>query len=211
MQKQCKENGLTFLSTPHSSFWSVDYLDKLGLPAYKVGSGDLTNTPILKYMAKKGKPIIISTGMGTLEETIEAIKAIKEEGNDKILVLHCTTNYPCPLNEVNLRAMQTIRDKCGVLVGYSDHTSGIEIPIMATAMGARVVEKHFTLDRNIKGNSPDHTSSLTPSEIKQVIEAIRFTEQSGITDPIEAVRASHRIRIKNNGWCKKESCRNNRH
>jgi sialic acid synthase SpsE len=184
----CEENSISFLSCPHSSFWSVDYLDSLGVPAFKVGSGDLTNLPILKYIAKKGKPVILATGMGNLEEVVEAVESIKEEGNDKIIVLHCTTNYPCPIEEVNLKAMQTIKEKCGVLVGYSDHTNGIEVPIMATAMGATVIEKHYTIDPKMKGNSPDHTSSLSPSEIKDVVDAIKFTKQSGITDPIEAVK-----------------------
>ena len=189
IQKICKESGITFLSTPHSSFWSVDYLDSLNIPAFKVGSGDLTNIPILKYIAKKGKPVILATGMGNLEEVEEAIQAIKEEGNDQVIVLHCTTNYPCPMEEVNLKAMQTIKEKYEVLVGYSDHTHGIEVPIMATALGATLIEKHMTIDPKIKGNSPDHVASLSPSEIKEVVEAIKFTKQSGVTDPIEAVHA----------------------
>jgi len=187
LQGVCQKSGVTFMSTPHSDFWSVDYLDSLGVPAFKVGSGDLTNIPILKYIARKNKPIVISTGMGTLEEIEEAIDTIKGEGNEQVVVLHCTTNYPCPMDDVNLKAMQSIRDKFGVLVGYSDHTQGVEVPIMATALGATIIEKHYTIDPAMKGNSPDHSSSLSPGEIKEVIEAIKFTRESGVTDPIEAV------------------------
>lgn len=184
---ECRKNNLEFLSTPHSGKWSVDYLDSLGVNAFKIASPDLTNIPLLKYIAIKQKPIILSTGMGTLEEVIEAVETIKREGNDKIVALHCTSNYPCPLEEVNLNAMKTIERETGVLVGYSDHTDGIEIPIMATALGARVIEKHYTIDQKIQGNSPDHTSSLTPSQIKECIEAIRFVEQERIREPLEAV------------------------
>ena len=188
IRRLCQENNLEFLSTPHSGEWSVDYLDSLKVPAFKIASPDLTNIPFLKYVAKKQKPIILSTGMGNLEEVIEAVETIKDAGNNQIIVLHCTSNYPCPLEEVNLRAMETIRKECDVLVGYSDHTQGIEIPIMSTALGAKIIEKHLTIDQKIKGNSPDHTSSLTPSQIKQVIEAIRFVESEKIKDPIEAIR-----------------------
>ncbi len=192
LMRICQENGMTFLSTPHSGEESIDYLTSLGVSAYKVGSGDLTNIPFLTYMAKKQKPIILSTGMATLEETLEAIETIRKAGNSDIVALHCTTNYPCPLDEVNLNAMNTIRREGNVLVGYSDHTQGIEIPIMATALGATVFEKHFTLDQLIKGNSPDHTSSLTPSQLKETVEAIKLIKEKGITDPIDAV-AEYRI------------------
>ena len=189
LKSVCEEAGMTFLSTPHSGEWSVDYLTELGVPAFKIASPDLTNIPFIEYVARKGKPMILSTGMGTLDEVVEAVEAMRSQGNNQIVALHCTSNYPCPLDEVNLRAMHTIRDSLGIQVGYSDHTNGVAVPIMATAMGAVILEKHFTLDQKIRGNSPDHTSSLTPSQLKEVVEAVRFTQKSGITDPAEALNA----------------------
>ncbi len=119
------------------------------VPAYKIGSGDLTNLPFLRRIAGKKKPIILSTGMATLSEVEEAVEVIRNNGNNKIILLHCTTNYPCSIGEVNLKAMQTMKKKLNCLVGYSDHTLGITIPIMAVTMGAVVIEKHFTLDKNL--------------------------------------------------------------
>jgi len=167
----CKNKKIIFLSTPHGSFESVNYLERLKIPAYKFGSGDLTNFPVLEYTAKFGKPIILSAGMATLNEVKDAIDCIKKAGNNKIIALHCTTNYPCPFNEVNLSAMQTMAQKLSVLVGYSDHTLGIQVPIMATTLGACMIEKHFTLDKKMVG--PDHQASLEPHELKAMVEAIR--------------------------------------
>lgn len=167
----CKKRKIMFLSAPHGGFHSVDILYSLDVHAYKIGSGDLTNLPLLKYVAKIGKPIILSTGMSTLSEIKVAIKEIKRNNNNKIIVLHCTTNYPCSLDDVNLRAMLTIREKTKLLVGYSDHTKGIQVPVMAATLGACVIEKHFTLNKRMSG--PDHTASLNPSELKEMVIAIR--------------------------------------
>ncbi len=165
----CDKKGILFLSTPHS-FDAVDFLDPL-VPAYKIGSGDLTNIPLLEHVAKKNKPIILSTGMANMEEIDEAIKAIRDEGNNMIIAMHCTTSYPCPLKDVNLRAMSAIKKKFNVLVGYSDHTLGIEVPKLASQIGAVAVEKHFTVDKNLPG--PDHKSSLDPAELKEMVRAIK--------------------------------------
>lgn len=172
--KRCKEKNIIFLSTPHGSFESVDFLQKLNVPAFKFGSGDLTNLPVLQYAAKFKKPIILSTGMATLKEIKEAIKCVKKAGNNKIIVLHCTTNYPCPLDETNLRAMQTMIKELDVLVGYSDHALGIQTSVMAAALGACLIEKHFTLNKNMKG--PDHKASIEPRELEEIIEQIRSVE-----------------------------------
>jgi len=171
IKQYCDKKNIIFLSTPHS-FDAIDFLEDL-VPAYKFGSGDITNTPALKRAAKKGKPIILGTGMSTLDEVRYAINAIKSEGNEQIIVLHCTTNYPCPMAEVNLRAMITMQQELDCLVGYSDHTLGISVPIIAAAMGATVIEKHFTIDKSLPG--PDHKASLEPDELKSMIKEIRKT------------------------------------
>ena len=174
LKKYCDKKKIIFLSTPHTED-AVDFLEPL-VPAYKIGSGDLTNLPFLKKIAKKKKPIILSTGMATLAEVREAVKTIKKAGNNKIILLHCTTNYPCPLEEVNLRAMQTLKQEFNLPVGYSDHTLGITISIMAVAMGANAIEKHFTLNRNLPG--PDHKASLEPDELRNMVIAIRNVEKA---------------------------------
>jgi len=192
LKKYCDKKSIIFLSTPHSED-SIDFLDSL-VPAYKISSGDLTNLPFLERVAKKKKPIILSTGMATLKEIEEAIKTIRKSKNDKIILLHCTTNYPCLLEEVNLRAMTTLEKKFNILVGYSDHTLGILVPIMAVAMGACVVEKHFTLDKNLPG--PDHNASLEPHELKEMIKEIRNAEKalgSGIKCPTESEKEIMKI------------------
>ena len=174
LKKYCDEKEIMFLSAPHSED-AIDFLENL-VPAYKFGSGDLTNIPALEYAAKKGKPMIIGTGMGTMDEIKEALNAIYNQGNKDVVLLHCTTNYPCPLKEVNLRAMQKMQKELDCLVGYSDHTEGIIVPIMAVAMGACVIEKHFTLDKNLSG--PDHKASLEPDELKEMVNAIRDAENA---------------------------------
>jgi len=158
--------GITFLSTPHGGFNSIDLLKQYNIPAFKFGSGDLTNLPVLTYAAKFGKPMIISTGMATLNEVKSAIRVISKTGNKSIIVLHATTNYPCPSSEVNLNAMVTMIKKLFVPIGYSDHTLGIHTPLMAATLGACMIEKHVTLDRNMSG--PDHKASATFSELKQL-------------------------------------------
>ena len=174
LKKYCDKKEIIFLSTPHS-FDAIDFLENL-IPAYKFGSGDITNIPALKHAASKGKPIILGTGMSTLDEVKHAINAIKSEGNEQIVVLHCTTNYPCPFKEVNLRAMITMKKELDCLVGYSDHTLGILVPIVATALGATVIEKHFTIDKSLPG--PDHKASLEPDELKNMITEIKKNRES---------------------------------
>ncbi len=170
----CKKNGIIFLSTPHGSFDSIDLLQNLEVPAFKFGSGDLTTLPILEYAAKFNKPIILGTGMATMAEIKEAIKTIKKAGNSKIVMLHCTTNYPCLLEEVNLRAMQTMMKELDVLVGYSDHTIGSQVPVMAITLGALVIEKHLTLDNDMEG--PDHKTSSNPEVFKRMVDEVRKVE-----------------------------------
>jgi N-acetylneuraminate synthase len=172
LKKYCDEKNIIFMSTPHTPD-AADFLEDL-VPAYKIPSGDLINLPFLEKIAKKQKPIIFGTGMGTLDEVKEAITTIKSQGNNQIIALHCTTNYPCPLEEVNLRAMQTMQKELDCLVGYSDHTLGIEVSQMAKKLGAVVIEKHFTLDKNMPG--PDHKASLEPYELKQMVRALKTQE-----------------------------------
>lgn len=171
----CKQSGIQFLSSPFDE-QSADLLAEMDLPLYKVPSGEITNIPFLEHIARKGKPIILSTGMSTLGEVEEAIGVLKGTGADQITLLHCVTEYPAPYDEVNLRAMQTLKTAFGLPVGYSDHTPGIEVAIAAVALGAEVIEKHFTLDRSLPG--PDHAASLEPEELRQMVSAIRHVEVS---------------------------------
>ena len=169
---RCKKRGILFLSTPHGHIKSANFLQKLGMLAFKIGSGDLTNKPLLEHVAKFGKPVILGTGMATLHEVKNAVNWIKKAGNKKIIILHSTTNYPCPQEEVNLRAMQTMMKKMSrYFVGYSDHTIGSFASIIAVALGAKVLEKHITLNKNLPG--PDHKASSSPNEFKGTVKAIR--------------------------------------
>jgi len=171
------EQGIRFLSTGFDQD-SIDFLDQLGALLFKIPSGEITNKPYLRHIAKKGKPVIMSTGMATLEEIKAAVDVLCENGISKnvITVLHCNTEYPTPMEDVNLKAMLTIQKELGVKIGYSDHTNGIEVPIAAVALGATIIEKHFTLDRNLPG--PDHKASLEPDELKAMIAAIRNIEKA---------------------------------
>ena len=169
----CDNIGIQFLSTADETE-SLDFLCELGMPLIKLGSGEITNIPYLRYCAKKNMPLIISTGMCNLSDVAKAFDVLTEAGAKDITVLHCTTNYPCPMDEVNLRAMQTMKEAFKCKVGYSDHTMGTEIPIAAVAMGAEIIEKHFTLDRNMEG--PDHKASLEPQELKYMVDCIRNIE-----------------------------------
>lgn len=169
--KRCKERNIIFLSTPHGGKQSIELLESLGVVAYKVGSGDLTNYIALGEIAKKGKPIIIGTGMATMDEVKNAVRFIESRGNNQIAMLHCTTNYPCPPDEVNLKAMQTMMEGLDVPVGYSDHTQGSQTAVMAVIMGAAIYECHFTINKTLPG--PDHVASASPEELKERIEAIR--------------------------------------
>lgn len=182
----CKKKGILFLSTPFDVD-SVDYLIELGIEIIKIPSGEITNYPYLRKIAQTGKKVILSTGMSSLKEVREAVEVLKEYGNKDIAVLHCNTEYPTPFTDVNLKAMLTMRDELGVKVGYSDHTMGIEIPIAAVAMGAQIIEKHFTLDKTMDG--PDHKASLEPHELKAMINAIRNVENAlgtGVKEPSES-------------------------
>lgn len=169
----CREKGILFLSTPFDMD-SVRFLVQCGLELIKIPSGEITNYPYLREVGRTGKKVILSSGMSTLKEVQEAIKVLREYGNSEVVVLHCNTEYPTPYADVNLRAMLTLKKELAIEVGYSDHTKGIEIPIAAAALGASVIEKHFTLDKNMEG--PDHKASLEPDELKAMVKAIRNIE-----------------------------------
>lgn len=171
----CQSRGIGFFSTGFDAE-SIDMLVELGLESFKIPSGEITNLPYLRHVGRYGKPVILSTGMASLEEIGEAIDVLEQSGTarTRITVLHCNTEYPTPMADVNLRAMLTIRDAFNVGVGYSDHTQGIEVAIAAVALGATIIEKHFTLDRNLPG--PDHKASLEPDELKAMVKAIRNIE-----------------------------------
>ena len=173
----CNQKNIKFFSTAFDVD-GVHYLDKLGLDRFKIPSGEMTNFPYLRAIAQKNKPIILSTGMGALGEIEEALSVLLQYGakREDITILHCNTEYPTPMEDVNLMAMITIGQAFGVKIGYSDHTLGIEVPIAATALGAIVIEKHFTLDRNLPG--PDHKASLEPEELKAMVIAIRNIEKA---------------------------------
>ena len=180
-----EKRGIEFLSTPFDLV-SIDYLNQLGLNSFKIPSGEITNLPYLRKIGGLDKKVIMSSGMAELSEIQEAINVLTESGTkkNKITVLHCNTAYPTPFKDVNLKAMITIHEELGVEVGYSDHTLGIEIPIAAVALGATVIEKHFTLDRTFPG--PDHQASLEPDELKLMVLAIRNLEQAlgnGVKQP----------------------------
>lgn len=171
----CDEIGIKFLSTPFD-IQSIDFLNELGCDIWKIPSGEITNYPYLVHIAETKKKIIMSTGMSTLTEVVSALDILRSNGATDIQLLHCTTQYPTPYSAVNLKAMLTLKFETGCEVGYSDHTNGIEIPIAAVAMGAVIIEKHFTLDRNMEG--PDHKASLEPGELKQMVDSIRHIEEA---------------------------------
>jgi N-acetylneuraminate synthase/N,N'-diacetyllegionaminate synthase len=171
----CKQQGVEFLSSAFDVA-SLHYLNDLGISCFKIPSGEITNLPYLKTIAGFGKPVILSTGMATLSEIEAALNVLTSDkvNKDQVTILHCNTEYPTPMKDVNLMAMLTIKDAFKVNIGYSDHTLGIEIPIAAVALGAVVIEKHFTLDRNLPG--PDHRASLEPNDLKAMVSAIRNIE-----------------------------------
>ena len=173
LQEYCHERGVMFLSTPFDEE-AADFLDKLRVPAFKISSGDVTDIPLLEHVAKKGRPIILSTGMSEMEEVRAAVRAIHEAGGNDLVLLHCVSNYPAHPADVNLRAMQMMSTEFDLPVGYSDHTTGSEVALAAVALGACVIEKHFTLDRNLPG--PDHRISLEPHELAQLVAGIRKVE-----------------------------------
>ena len=177
LKKYCDKKGIIFLSSPFD-LDSIEFLDQLGLNIFKVPSGEITNLPYLQKLGLLNKQVIMSTGMADLKEVKEALEVLISCGTDKegITILHCNTEYPTPFDDVNLKAMLTIRDELSVRVGYSDHTPGIEVPVAAVALGAEVIEKHFTLDKNMEG--PDHRASLEPDELKSMVSAIRNIEKA---------------------------------
>ncbi len=191
---QCKKSGIEFLSTPFD-IESAKFLLDLGMKKIKVPSGELTNIPFIKELANYNVPMIVSTGMSTLSEVKDAVEAIqnvreikqfKRPLNEMLTILHCTSNYPAKYKDINLRAMQTLENEFNIPVGYSDHTEGIFVSVSAVAMGATLIEKHFTLDKDMPG--PDHKTSLNPEELKEMVKQIRAVEQclgSGIKAPME--------------------------
>lgn len=189
----CKKLGIRFLSTAFDSD-SIDFLHSLNLGVWKIPSGEITNYPYLRKIAQYGEPVILSTGMSEMSDIAAAIQVFTKFGlrKDQIIVLHCNTEYPTPFQDVNLKAMDALRKEFGVQVGYSDHTKGIEVPIAAVALGATVIEKHFTLDKNMEG--PDHKASLEPDELKAMVSAIRNIEQA-IGTGVKTASASEKKNI----------------
>lgn len=188
LKRYCDENHIMFMSSPFD-LDSVDFLADLGLSVFKIPSGEITNLPYLRRINSYKRKVILSTGMSTLDEIKTALGILRD---CEVAVLHCTTEYPCPYDEVNLRVLQTLKQELQVEVGYSDHTKGIEIPIAAIACGATIIEKHFTLDKNMKG--PDHKASLEPSELRQMVSAIRNVEAAISGD---GIKRPSRSEIKN--------------
>ncbi len=175
LAQQCAADHITFLSTPFDE-GSTDVLAEMGVPVFKIPSGELTNLPFLKYTAAYGKPMIVSTGMAELPEIAAAVDTIRNTGNEDILLLHCVSSYPAAPEDVNLRAMATMRREFSLPVGFSDHTMGIEVALAAVSLGACVIEKHFTINVNLPG--PDHKASLEPGDLTALIKGIRTVESA---------------------------------
>lgn len=175
LEQFCIDNEIQFLSTPFDCD-SIDFLDSFSMPFWKVPSGEITNYPYLVKIAQTKKKVVMSTGMSNMDEIEAAVNLLKDNGTEEIVLLQCNTQYPTEPEYVNLRAMNTLKEKFQLEVGYSDHTKGIEIPIAAVALGATVIEKHFTLDKNMEG--PDHRASIEPEEFKAMVEAIRNVEKA---------------------------------
>jgi len=173
--KYAQNKGVQFLSSPFD-YEAVDELDKIGVPAFKVASFEIVDLELIAYIAKKKKPIILSTGLADIEEIKEALEVIKKQGNQNVALLHCNSMYPAPIDIVNLNAIDTMYETFKVPIGFSDHTQGIHIPVAAVAKGASIIEKHFTLDRKMKG--PDHHFAVEPSELKQMVSYIRDVEKA---------------------------------
>ena len=193
LKDYCDSNDIKFMSTPFD-LTSIDVLAPLRMDYWKIPSGEITNLPYLRKIASFHQPVILSTGMSSLGEIEAALQILTDNGMslDQISLLHCNTEYPTPYNDVNLRAMQTLKKCFGVRVGYSDHTKGIEVPIAAVAMGAEIIEKHFTLDKTLPG--PDHVASLEPQELKAMVDSIRNIEQA-LGSSIKKVSSSERKNI----------------
>jgi len=175
LKHYCDSIGIEFLSSPFD-FNSIDFLDSLNIKKFKIPSGEITNLPYLIKIAQKGRPVIMSTGMSSLEETRFAFDILKQYGAGSITVLHCNTQYPTPYADANIKAMLTLKKTLNCKVGYSDHTLGIQVPIAAVALGAEIIEKHFTLNKDMDG--PDHKASLEPCELKAMVDSIRIVEEA---------------------------------
>lgn len=175
LSRYCEKKQIGFISTPFD-LESIDFLNSIPMDFWKLPSGEITNLPYLEKIGRTLKPVVMSTGMSTLQEVRDAVAILKKAGTKEITLLHCNTQYPTPMQDVNLRAMQTLEKELELPVGYSDHTKGIEIPVAAVGMHAQVIEKHFTLDRNMEG--PDHAASLEPEELKAMVQAVRNVEQA---------------------------------
>lgn len=175
LRRRCLDRGLIFLSTPFEEK-SADFLVSLGVPLLKIPSGEITNLPFLAHVARAGLPLIVSTGMATLAEVGEAVHVLRRDAGAGLVLLHCVSNYPARTADVNLKAMETLRSAFGLPVGYSDHTEGLEVALAAVALGACVLEKHFTLDRSLPG--PDHRASLEPGELASLVRGVRAVEAS---------------------------------
>lgn len=191
LKSYCESIDICFLSTAFD-LESLSFLEELGIPFWKIPSGELTNLPYLKMVARTGREIVLSTGMAENEEIRDALSVLQQEGAGEITILHCTTQYPTPLNEVNLLAMDTLKAEFGLPVGYSDHTEGILVPVAAAARGAVVIEKHFTLDRSMEG--PDHKASLEPDELKEMVSEIRKIEMI-LGDGVKSAQQSEKKNI----------------
>ena len=199
LQKYCRQKGIQFLSTPFD-LESMEFLHELGMPLWKIPSGEITNYPYLRKIAGYDMEVVMSTGMCTREDVEAALNVLRENGQDmdKVTLLHCNTQYPTPMEDVNLRAMDSLRELCP-RIGFSDHTAGIEVPIAAAALGAVLIEKHFTLSRELPG--PDHKASLEPDELKRMVAGIRNVEKAlgrrekGVTDSEKANKAVARKSI----------------
>ena len=175
LKDYCEKCGVGFISTPFD-LDSICFLDKLNMDFWKVPSGEITNLPYLEAIARTGRDVVMSTGMCNMDEIKEAVEVLEQNGTKSIALLHCNTQYPTPFEDVNLKAMLHIQAETSKVVGYSDHTVGIEVPVAAVALGAQIIEKHFTLDKNMDG--PDHKASLEPDELKAMVLAIRNIEQA---------------------------------
>ena len=175
LKELCCEKGIEFLSTPFD-VESIKMLERLNIDKFKIPSGEITNYPYLVQIAQTGKPVIMSSGMCTWSEIADAVQVLRDHGTTDLSLLHCTTEYPAPYNEVNLKVINAMQDKFGVKVGYSDHTQGIEVAVAAVAMGAEIIEKHFTLSREMEG--PAHKASLEPQELNSMVQAIRNVEMA---------------------------------
>lgn len=202
LKAYCDKVQIDFLSTPFDED-AVELLEDVGVNAYKIPSGEITNKPLLQYIARKNKRMLVSTGMSTLEEVKKAVEWIEEMGNRNIVLFHCTSNYPAPFEDVNMEAMLTLKRQFGYPVGYSDHTEGIEISLMSAAYKATVIEKHFTYDRNADG--PDHKASLEPDELAFMVKLIRNIETArgnGEKKPTESEFSTRNVARKSLVWNK---------